>query len=55
MNNANSQNRMVAMSLSKLKSAYQRGELNQYKPLAASGAGETKSTCTASWGPAMRR
>jgi hypothetical protein len=50
-----SQHSEVASAVSKARSAYRDGKLNHYKPLAASGAGEVKSTCPTSWGPAMRR
>jgi hypothetical protein len=49
------QHREVASAVSRVKSAFRGGKLKHYRPLVATGAEEAKSTCTASWGPAMRR
>lgn len=45
----------VATAVSRAKTAYERGKLDNYKPLTASGSEQVKSTCMTSWGPAMRR
>jgi len=45
----------LTKTVSRAKAAFKGGQLDHYKPLMASGAEGVKSTCTASWGPAMRR
>ena len=55
MNNQKSNNKGITSAMSTAVSAHKDGKLNNYGPLACSGVGEVKSTCAASWGPAMRR
>ncbi|MFC6670937.1 hypothetical protein [Marinobacterium aestuariivivens] len=45
----------MATTISDAKAAFAAGRLDRYKPLATTGTEAVKSTCTASWGPAMRR
>ncbi|WP_158260075.1 hypothetical protein [Zobellella endophytica] len=51
----NQSKKTVTAMMARAQTAFSSGKLQQYKPLEASGAEGVKSTCAASWGPAMRR
>lgn len=46
---------VIASKVDRVRQAHAKGDLNEYKPLLASGAEDAKATATTSWGPAMRR
>lgn len=45
----------VSSAVAQAKAAFEAGKLNEYPPLAASGAGIVTATVATSWGPQMKR
>lgn len=45
----------IAAAVSSARTAFRQGDLDQYKPLAATGTKGVEANCPTSWGPAMRR